>query len=455
MAMESHKHLINGLAVLAAALVTVALSAGPIQAAGSTVTPSPQIARVGETITLSVTDFKPCSGKTPVMPVVLWDTNPQEYKTVAGSPTSNAFTVDIVVPPSALGDHQVGVGCPGKSTPIVQQQATVKVVQPVLASSPQIVQAGKTVTITGSGFTQCTDLAGNTTVELSANGTPLATASGSNGNFQQVITVPPDAPAGPYPVAAQCPAQPGSNLASTSVNVVTLALSLSSGAPDTTISATGDGYTQCHEVQLQLLRDATQAVAASSPIVPANGSITAEVTVPSSATPGNDYQVDAGCYPATRGNAPIAVEQFTVTSPATSGSPTPSSPSASSTSSSASPSPTQSGAGSASSSGSPSPSTATSPQFPGRTGGLWAPVALIGGTSAGVALVALLLARALSMVHGRRGRGWVSKHLRVVAGRAGPVSADVERRPGATSVSVGLEPHLDHLGNQQYEEATR
>jgi hypothetical protein len=59
------------------------------------------------------------------------------------------------------------------------------------------------------------------------------------------------------------------------------------------------------------------------------------------------------------------------------------------------------------------------------------------------------------MVHGRRGRGWVSKHLRVVAGRAGPLSAAVERRPGATSVSVGLEPHPDHLGNQQYEEATR
>jgi hypothetical protein len=59
------------------------------------------------------------------------------------------------------------------------------------------------------------------------------------------------------------------------------------------------------------------------------------------------------------------------------------------------------------------------------------------------------------MVHRTRGRGWVNKHLRVVAGWAGPLSADVERRPGATSVSVGLEPHLDHLGNQQYEEVAR
>jgi hypothetical protein len=67
-------------------------------------------------------------------------------------------------------------------------------------------------------------------------------------------------------------------------------------------------------------------------------------------------------------------------------------------------------------------------------------------------LVALLLVRALSMVHGGRGRGWVNKHLRVVAGLAGPLPADVERRPGATSVAVGFEPHLDRLGNQQYEE---
>jgi hypothetical protein len=81
-------------------------------------------------------------------------------------------------------------------------------------------------------------------------------------------------------------------------------------------------------------------------------------------------------------------------------------------------------------------------------------VALVGGTGAGLALAALLLVRALSMVHGKRGRGWVNKHLRVVAGSAGPLSADVEHRPGAVSVSVGLEPHLDHLGHQQYEEVT-
>jgi len=234
-------------------------------------------------------------------------------------------------------------------------------------------------------------------------------------------------------------------------------LSPGSGTPGMTVSVTGGGYTQCREVQLQLLRDTTQAVAAGGPIVPANGSFTAQVTVPSGATPGNDYQVDAGCYPAASGNAPIAIEQFTVTSLATSGSSTPSSASASSSLNSASPSstsPSSVQAGSPSSPGSPSP-PATPSASAGRTGGHWAPVALIGGTGAGLALVALLLVRALSMVHGTRGRGWVNKHLRVVAGWAGPLSADVARRPGATSVSVGLEPHLDNLGNQQYEEVAR
>lgn len=89
---------------------------------------------------------------------------------------------------------------------------------------------------------------------------------------------------------------------------------------------------------------------------------------------------------------------------------------------------------------------------PRDTGRPWALVALGGGTGTGLALAALFLVRALSMGHAKRGRGWVNKHLKVVAGSAGPLSADVEHRPGPVSVSVGLEPHSDHLGHQQYEE---
>ena len=457
--MEWRRHLGGGLAALSAALVTALLFAWPALAAESVLTPSPQTVQAGETIGLSVTGFQPCPA--PESPAVLWDQDPQLYKLVAGSLTASDFTVDFAVPPSAVGSHLIAAGCPTGDGYELQQRVPVKVVAAALAltPSPQSVQAGRTATITGSGFALCTDPAGSTTVELFANEKPLATATGSNGDFQQVITVPPATPAGPYRVTARCSDRQGSDLASTSVSVVTLALSPGSGPPGTTISVTGGGYTQCDEVRLPLLRDATRAVAAGSPIVPANGSFTAQVTVPSGATPGTDYQVDAGCYSVVGGGAPIAVEQFTVTSLATSGSPTSSPASASSTS----PSTTQSGAGSPSSASasSTSPSTtqsgsSSSPSASGgRTSGHWVPVALIGGTGAGVAVVTLLLVRALSMVHGRRGRGWVNKHLRVVAGWAGPLSADVERRPGATSVSVGLEPHLDHRGNQQYEEVAR
>ena len=443
--MESLRYFSSGLAALSAALVAAALSASPALAAGSVLTPSAQTVQVGETIGLSVTGFKPCPALE--SPALLWDQNPLSYKLVAGSLTANDFTVDFVVPSSPVGSHLIAAGCPTVNGYVLQQQVPVKVVAAALAlaPSPQSVQAGGTVTMTGSGFTQCTDPAGSTTVELSANGTPLATASGSNGAFKQAITVPSGSPAGPYPVTAQCPAQPGSDLTSANVYVVTLALSPGSGIPGTTISVAGAGYTQCHEVQLQLLRDTTQAVTTSSPFVPANGSFTAEVTVPSSAALGTDYQVDAGCYPAAGTSAAIAVEPFAVTSPVGSASPTPSSTPTSSTS----PSPAHSGTTT-----SPSSPGSPSPQSSRHTGGLWAPVALVGGTGAGLALAALFLVRALSMVHGKRGRGWVNKHLTVVAGSAGPLSADVEHRPGAVSVSVGLEPHFDHLGHQQYEEVT-
>jgi large repetitive protein len=444
MVMESLRYLDSGLA-LSAALVAVALSASPALAAGSVLTPSAQTVQVGETIGLSVTAFKPCPATESL--AVFWDQNQLSYTLVA-SLTPNDFTVDFVVPSSPVGSHVIAAGCATVNGYELQQRVTVQVAAAALAlaPSPQSVQPGGTVTITGSGFVVCTNPAGATTVELSANETSLAMVSGSNGAFQQAITVPSGTPAGPYPVTAQCSAQPGSDLTSTSVYVVTLALAPGSGIPGTTISVTGAGYTQCHEVELQLLQGTTQAVATSGPFVPANGNFTAEVTVPSSAALGTDYQVDAGCYPAAGTSATIAVEPFAVTSPASSSSPTPSPTPDSSTS----PSPAGSGTTtSASVPGSPSPRPSR------HTGGPWTPVALAGGTGAGLALAALLLVRALSMVHVKRGRGWVSRHLRVVAEAAGPLSAGVEHRPGAVSVSVGLEPHFDHLGHQQYEEVAR
>jgi hypothetical protein len=462
--MESPRHLGSGLAALVAALVTIGLSAWPALAAGAAVTPSPKTVQVGEPIGLSFTGFKPCSAKESL--TVRWDNEPLSvYDVVVGPVGSDSFTADAVVPSSPFGLNQIDAGCSAGTEYLPQEQGSAYVV--ALSPSVQIVQAGEPVTITGSGFTQCTDPAGSTTVDLSANGTLLATASPSNGDFQQVITVPSATAAGPYAIAAQCSDQPGSDLAATSVSVVTLSLSPSAGTPGTAISVTGGGFTHCREVRLELLQDASGVAVAGRLIGPADGSFTAGVTVPSGAAPGNDYQVDAGCYPAADGATPVAVEQFTVTSPVTtSASPTPGSASASPAqsgtrspgSASASPplSSTSPSPAHPSSARPPSPLTATSPQSPGRADGLGVPVALVGGGGAGLALVALVLVRALSMLHASRGRGWVNKHLRVTAGWAGPLPTDVERRPGAAPMSIGLEPHLDHLGDQQqYEEVAR
>jgi hypothetical protein len=484
--MELHGYLSRGLAGLSAALVAVVLSAWPALAtapAGQTSpspqttqiavpSPSPETVQAGEKISLSFTGVKPCPAESLT---VRWAGKPLAVdNVVAGAAGSDSFTADATVPTSQAGLYEVDAGCTVGVHYVAEVRGSVYVV--TLVPSAPLVQAGKPVTISGSGFTQCTDPAGSTTVDLSAAGTLLATASGAS--FQQGITVPVATSAGPYLVTAQCSAQPGIILASTNVSVVTLALSPVSATPGMTISATGSGFAQCDEVQLQLLRDATPTGPAGSPIVPANGGFTAGVTVPPSAAPGTDYQVEAGCHSATGSNASIAGDQLTVTPagppatpPTSPASPptSPASPTSPTSASSTTPSSARSAGGSPSSTSatarlgptspsspsSPLPSPAPSGQPSGRASGLLQPVALVGGTSAGLALVALLLVRALSMVHGRRGRGWVNKHLRVAAGWARPLSARVERRRGATSVSVGLEPHFDGLRNPQNEEAAR
>ena len=149
--MESLRYLSSGLAALSAALVAVALSASPALATGSVLTPSAQTVQVGETIRLSVTGFKPCH--VPESPAVLWDQNPLSYKLAAGSLTANDFTVDFVVPSSPVGSHLIAAGCPTVNGYALQQRVPVKVVAAALAlaPSPRSVQAGGTVTMTGSG----------------------------------------------------------------------------------------------------------------------------------------------------------------------------------------------------------------------------------------------------------------------------------------------------------------
>jgi hypothetical protein len=314
-----------------------------------------------------------------------------------------------------------------------------------LITSPAGVQAGRSVTIAGSGFGRCVEQNSHPVVDLFTSSSQAPLATESTAAFQLPVTVPAGTAVGAFPVTAQCSSDPGQNIGSVSVAVVTLALSSGSVVPGTTITTTGSGYTPCSEVQVQLVQG-TQTVSVSSPAAAPGGSFGTGLTVPAGAVPGDDYQVEAGCYPASSATTVAAAEPFAVTTPVASSSPTASSPSPSPSSSfSPSPSPSPSPTSRASSSASSAPHL-------GSGGGPWTPVALIGGTGAGAALLTLGAVRASALARGRRGRAWVRKHLRAVAGQTGSVSAGIQERPGPSSVSVGLEPHSDPLGHQHDEE---
>ena len=135
------------------------------------------------------------------------------------------------------------------------------------------------------------------------------------------------------------------------------------------------------------------------------GRFLARVTVPAGATAG-DYPVSAACYVRSRGRShgvaprPFASRVLTVA--------------------------------------------------PGRSSGT-ALIALVsGGGGASIVLVILLLVWALGsrMRKPHHDVSWVKEHLRVVAGSSpGSPSAKIRRRPGARPLSLGLEPHDDHLWN--------
>jgi hypothetical protein len=93
----------------------------------------------------------------------------------------------------------------------------------------------------------------------------------------------------------------------------------------------------------------------------------------------------------------------------------------------------------------------TTPGGPPSTG-RHIPIALMSSAGGGVALLLLLLIWALLSPRAklRRNVQWVKQHLRAVAQASpDPPSAEIRHRPGARSISLGLEPHDDHLGYQE------
>ncbi len=203
----------------------------------------------------------------------------------------------------------------------------------------------------------------------------------------------------------------------------TLQLSQSQAAPGDTISVTGDGYAQCtdpesQDTSVRLLGDGNQI----ADVTGSGGSFSTQVTVPPN-EPAGDHTVAAECFDASSGETTsgiLASSDLVVTEPGGGGG-----------------SPPAQGNGS------------------GHNG---APIALVSGVGGGLIVTILLLLWARVSHAGKRQRGvrWVNEHLRAVPESSpGPPSAAIRPRPGAKSVSLGVEPHADHLGSQKIKEVAR
>src|SRR6266487_1461182 len=220
----------------------------------------------------------------------------------------------------------------------------------------------------------------------------------------------------------------------------TLQLSKNQAAPGETITVAGDGYTQCtkpdtQETWVRLLGDGNQI----ADVTGSGGSFSTQVTVPADA-PAGDHTVSAECFDASSGETTsgvLASSDLVVTA-AVGGSP-----------------PAQSGGSNSVPGGGSVPGDSS----PGQSStGNGSPIALVSGVGGGLIVAILLLLWARVSHTGKRHRDvrWVKEHLRAVAESSlGPPSAAIRPRPGAKSVSLGLEPHADHFGNHKIKEVAR
>jgi hypothetical protein len=237
----------------------------------------------------------------------------------------------------------------------------------------------------------------------------------------------------------------------------TLRLSKSRAAPGDTIVVAGDGYAQCTDdvsqiTSVRLLEDRTPIAAVTG----SGGSFAVQITVPPDTSAGN-HTVAAECgIP----SGILATSVLTVTEPSGGGSSSSGQGNSKSGRGSSSAGRGNSGAGQGSSKlGQGSSKSGQGGVSPGQSStGKGAPIALISGTGGGLVLAILFVLWALTSHAGKghRQARWVKEHVRAVAGSSlVPPTAQIHPRPGAPSVSLGLEPHDDHLGNQKIEEVAR
>jgi hypothetical protein len=370
--------------------------------------------------------------------------------------------------------HGVIMGGPGRFTGFLVATAAglFAVLAPVpaladaaLAVSPNPVSPGDTVTFTGTGFDRCAEPdTGSTAVLLSwTDGSNSAVATGSYGNVTASVTVPAATSDGDYIVVAQCydPSTSsafGPDLASTTLTVKpptsdcasecdpVVALSAAAVHPGDTITVTGTGFLLCTQAQRQIELFWDGSPLASGPVPDQTGQFNTTAMVPTSSSTGT-HKLAAACMdPST--DAIIAWNgqhvQVTPGPVSASSSPAQTASPALSTAQTTNATPT---ASTTQTTNQVSPGSVTPPGSSGPPG------AVIGGVSAGLGMAFLLGFLLLRAVRRSRAARWGPQGIRAVAaGALGPPSAQVSASPGATSISLRLEPRGDLTGSQKVTE---
>ncbi|WP_406345826.1 FGLLP motif-containing membrane protein [Streptomyces sp. NBC_00648] len=185
---------------------------------------------------------------------------------------------------------------------------------PVLWPSSEKVQQGKNVVVSGSHF-DCGTGEGTQAGPLTLTGdlpVPIAVRTDASGGFSQSVKVAEKAPLGRYEVVATCDARP-SVTQETSYEVVAapvvtpphpspvLTLSPSSGAPETKVKVSGEGFL-CRGPARLLWDGADLPGTGATPT--ADGKLAASFSVPPGAGAGT-YKVTATCEAASLGAGPV------------------------------------------------------------------------------------------------------------------------------------------------------
>ncbi|MFE7408003.1 choice-of-anchor G family protein, partial [Isoptericola sp. NPDC057559] len=266
-------------------------STGATADAPLTVTAAPTLVADPGTVPAGGTTTATGSGFTPGSDVTVQltdgDGDPVGDPVTATAGDDGTITVDLPVPADATpGDHTVVAT---DATGATAEAPLVVTAAPTVAVDPGTVPAGGTTTATGSGFTPGSDVS----VQLTDGsgdpvGDPVTTTAGDDGTITVDVPVPADATPGDLAVVAT-DVTGAEATAPLQVTVApTVGVDPGTVPAGGTTTVTGDGFTPGEDVTVQLTDDAGAPVGDPVTVTAGDdGTITADLTVPADATPGD------------------------------------------------------------------------------------------------------------------------------------------------------------------------